>query len=542
MATVKMPWDEQYDTPTTEKQSDLMPWEFDYKDAISNKEMSMADVGAGAIENFIPSAIKTAEDIGSAIAHPVDTAAAVANLGVGIFQHLIPERFQFDEQSMQMASNVGQFYADRYGGVENAKKAIAQDPVGVLGDIATVLSGAGAITNGTGLATTAAGMPKTGSTLSNVGSGVMKLGESVEPVSTALKVAGGATKLGGNALAATLSGFTGTGIDAVREAYKAGQKGGKYGGQFLGTMRGEIPVDRIVEEARTALKNIKQQANERYQANAAVFKSDLTELPFGEIYSALDDAKRLGVGKSGIVTNQSVIDTLAKIEAKVDEFRNAGARTAEDFDDLKQAISDIGEAAFKESGTRAKMAATIARKGVTGVLEKHAKNWSTTMKDYSEAKQLTKEIEDALSIGDRKSLDTATRKLTSIMRNNVNTNYGKRQEYVTALGSYGGESIPALAAGAQFSSELPRGIGSSMTAPKVAGAIDPITGVTMAGLSSPRLVGEAVYKAGQLSEATIGQLMAISRNLGIPYDKLISDPKVINALYQAEEIKRQGAK
>ena len=188
------------------------------------------------------------------------------------------------------------------------------------------------------------------------------------------------------------------------------------------------------------------------------------------------------------------------------------------------------------------MAATIARKGVTGVLEKYAKNWSTTMKDYSEAKQLTKEIEDALSIGDRKSLDTATRKLTSIMRNNVNTNYGKRQEYVTALGSYGGEAIPALAAGAQFSSELPRGIGSGMTAPKVAGAIDPITGVTMAGLSSPRLVGEAVYKAGQLSEAATGQLMSISRNLGIPYDKLISDPKVINALYQAEEIKRQGAK
>ena len=101
------------------------------------------------------------------------------------------------------------------------------------------------------------------------------------------------------------------------------------------------------------------------------------------------------------------------------------------------------------------------------------------------------------------NIDTAIRKLNSLMRDNVNTNYGQRVKLARQLEDVGGEKFIAQLAGQQFSSLMPRGIQgavtpSAATGGALVGAIDPVSaGIAIAG-SSPRIVGETANLTGYI--------------------------------------------
>ena len=153
------------------------------------------------------------------------------------------------------------------------------------------------------------------------------------------------------------------------------------------------------------------------------------------------------------------------------------------------------------------------------------------MKSYSDSTELIREIERALSLGDKASADTAMRKLQSLMRNNVNTNYGQRLKLAQQLETQGGQQMMPALAGQALSDWTPRGI-QRATAPlggvglfSVGGA-PAVIGGAMA--SSPRMVGEAAYGAGR---ATRGLLDVGQRVPELDY------PTMFNLLYQAEQMK-----
>jgi hypothetical protein len=126
------------------------------------------------------------------------------------------------------------------------------------------------------------------------------------------------------------------------------------------------------------------------------------------------------------------------------------------------------------------------------------------MKNYSEATDQIKEIERALSLGNTASADTAMRKLQSLMRNNVNTNYGQRLELAKQLEAMGGNEIMPALAGQALSSKLPRGLQSATNIPSsylAFGVGGPALAAVDLAASSPRLVGEAAYKYGQMANA-----------------------------------------
>ena len=80
-------------------------------------------------------------------------------MALGGVQKLIPG----EQGSEQYADAMGQFVKDRFGGVENIKKTIAEDPVGLLGDVAGLLTGGGmAAAKGAGLAGKAGKISKIG--------------------------------------------------------------------------------------------------------------------------------------------------------------------------------------------------------------------------------------------------------------------------------------------------------------------------------------------------------------------------------------------
>ena len=125
------------------------------------------------------------------------------------------------------------------------------------------------------------------------------------------------------------------------------------------------------------------------------------------------------------------------------------------------------------------------------------------MSGYEKASKNIKEIERTLSLGDKKSSDTALRKLQSTMRNNVNTNYGKRADLVKQLEDAGATNISEKLAGQALSSWTPRGLGSIVAGGAGAAGVatlNPLLALPVA-MQSPRLMGEASYYAGKTAGA-----------------------------------------
>jgi len=85
-------------------------------------------------------------------------------------------------QDLETAKQIGAFFKERYGGIENVKESVVEDPVGVLADVAAVVSGAGAAVKGAGT------VSRVGR-VSQVGEAITKAGQALEPLSVAGKAA-----------------------------------------------------------------------------------------------------------------------------------------------------------------------------------------------------------------------------------------------------------------------------------------------------------------------------------------------------------------
>ena len=135
------------------------------------------NLASQTLSNIIPSAKQLGVDIATPFMPPIQTAKSIKELGSSIFS-LIQTGEQGNEQ---LARDVGTFFADRYGGLENLKKTMATDPIGLLSDISIVLTGGAAL------------VPKLAGTTGKIGSiasKVGKVGSAIDPVSGTLKLGG----------------------------------------------------------------------------------------------------------------------------------------------------------------------------------------------------------------------------------------------------------------------------------------------------------------------------------------------------------------
>lgn len=150
-----------------------------------------------------------------------------------------------------------------------------------------------------------------------------------------------------------------------------------------------------------------------------------------------------------------------------------------------------------------------------------APTYAKTMKDYEKASNLIREMEKTLSLNPKASIDTLLRKLQSVMRNNVSTNYGKRADLVKLLEESGAKNLLNKLAGQSLSSGTPRGLsrmigaagtlatgGTGLAA--LGGLVNPLTLAPMVAgfaLQSPRLMGEVAHAGAQVANA-LAQLPA----------------------------------
>jgi hypothetical protein len=305
---------------------------------------------------------------------------------------------------------------------------------------------------------------------------------------------------------------TGTGSDAVKQAFRSGATGDR---QFVENMRGNVPVTDILEQAQGAMQTLKQNRRDAFQKGFESTKQNQTFLDFKPIESKFDNAiqnltiKGVG-GVSASKVGQKTLDDVAEIKAVVDEWKTKPElHTAEGLDALKRRIDDVYR---QDMSNEAKSILTQTRGAVKQTIVKQDKNYAKTMRDYEQGLDLERELERALSLGDKASADTAIRKLQSLMRNNANTSYAYRQQLANTLRQETGTDLMPALAGQSMQSFTPRGVqklvpsltaGSGVGAAAVGAGPAALIPLATLPLQSPRLVGEATYGVGRAARPVI---------------------------------------
>jgi hypothetical protein len=479
------------------------------------QKLSGEEVLTGAVTNFPSSVGSMLGDIYQAVTSPVQTAKAVLDLGAGILQNALPERLVQavgeDKASRDLASKVGQHYVERYGSVEGAKRALATDPAGVMADLSTVLTG------GAMLPTRAAPALATAA-------------RAVDPLMLAARATGKAVDITGSVAKPLLGMQTGAGTEAIGQAYKAGKVGGETSEMFKANMRGEVPQIEVLDAAKQNLSAMAEQRQTAYRTEMANISKDKSVLSFDGIDKAIDNAMNK-VTYKGQIVNEEAFDKVVKAKAEIDAWKQldpAEFHTPEGLDKLKQKVGSVLEKIPFEQKTSL-TAVNEVYNGIKNEIKKQAPTYAKTMQAYSEATDLIREIERTLSQGKNASVDTQMRKLQSIMRNNVNTNFGQRLSLAQQLEQAGGKQMLPALAGQALNTYTPRGLqgASSIPTSLMAGSLFGNVAVPLSlATSSPRLMGEAAYGAGRVAK---GLLDVQNRMPNIDY------PTMFNLLYQAEQ-------
>lgn len=513
--------------------------------AASENAGLVASVAQG-IRNIPESTAQLAEGV----VHTPQGIAAAAQLAAKIAQG------EFDDPMVQAAKDM---LEERYGSLDALQRTAIKDPVGIAGDLSLLLTGGGAA------ASRVPGMVRVGEAASAAGraidplAGLVKLGtEGVPAAYTAAKARKPGMMEGIENIPSEIVGLpSGIGGQAVREAAGAGFERGMAGGPTArseafteGMRRPGESAETIVDAARDAVAKLREQAGNQYRQAMQNFGQNPVPLDI--------DVVRQRMAKIKPRNYDAMIDAPNRPRQHVaweqmNDTVNYYAQQAADnpsllepmaMDAFKQDLYDIGS---KIGGAYDRDAARIAKTAYTAVrqeLVKHDPVYADIMKNYEKAAVEARELEDMFSLGQARGkpvkVDTAARKLQSIMRNNANTNYGmraKRGERLAELDETG--TLMAANAGQMASAPTARGItrgvvaGGTVPGAGIAAALNPATlfaSVPLMAATSPRLTGELAYGAGRLTGTGVKVAKDISQSqLG---QGVTTTAKAIADLYQ----------
>jgi len=427
---------------------------------------SWQDALQASMRNFPKSAASQVQGIGHAIMHPLQTAQGLIDIPAGALNRAFPGTIgalsqasnpEATARANQTYDSLIDSYKEKYGSEQGFKTALSNDPVGVLMDLATVAS--------------------------PVSGGLRKMG--VRPWAAA-----------GDLTASGLGMTTGVGKEAVTNAFKAGLEGDQT---FMQNLRGQVPMQDALDAAKQGLENIKQKKNAQYRSGIMDITNDKSILDFSDVDQALADAQKLSTYK-GQIKNQRGYETYQKMKDVVDNWKTldpAEYHTPEGFDALKQTLGGIADPIPYEERTAAATASQVYNK-VKKTINDQAPTYADVMKNYADASEQIREMEKTLSLKQSFSADTALRKLQSLTRNNVSTNYGQRLDLAKQLEAQGGVPFINALSGQAMQSTMPRGLATlggigTLIASRLANPM----ALGMLPFQSPRLVGEAAYGLGR---------------------------------------------
>ena len=303
---------------------------------------------------------------------------------------------------------------------------------------------------------------------------------------------------------------TGAGAESIKQAFKSGKEGGNIGKMFAENLRKLVPQSDVLENVSANLTKMGQDLSSAYRDGMVNIKNDKSILdltPIQQTLKEVNDAfKFKGQTKNALASEK--INEANKVITKWNKLDPAEYHTPEGLDALKQQIGGILEDIdFKN--TAARKAVGDIYSSIKTTINNQAPEYSKVMKDYHEGLDTINEIKRTFSQTGKAATDTQLRKLQSLTRNNVSTNYGSRLDQMKALEAQGGNEVMPALAGQALNSLMPRGLAGQLGATGFAGGAALTNPMALPGLTlaSPRIMGEAAYNVGKASK-----LMPSSQN------------------------------
>lgn len=402
----------------------------------------------------------------------------------------------------QIAGDVGRI-ALNFAPVSTVAKGIGAVAKPVLGKLASPVANiaTGALVGGAGqaLGNVAEGEDVKFGTGAGIGAGIASI-----PY-----VGKGIAKLGSEVLGAS----TGTGAGVINQYTKAISQGGEIAQEAKNALRGNLNPQDIVDEAKTAFGQVLKNRSDEYTSKLSELKTKtniIDHTPIIEKFNKqLEDfgvffnkdgtpnfSRSPGLGRYekdltalsntlaewGTREGDNTIAGIDKLKQVIDDFR-INSQDSRKFDTFVTSLRNEAKNSIKKDLMKSKDIKTLA------TYEKMLKDFETSTKEI-------KEIQKSLSLGDKASVDTAFRKLSTVLR----TNNEVRKQAVDALNDItGGTLIPKIA-GQQLSELLPRGLSRVVTTGGTGIGLATGAGILsmlkVALFTSPRLVGELLNILG----------------------------------------------
>jgi len=484
-------------------------------------EMGWGDVAAQAYQNVIPSGIEMGKNIYGAIRHPLTTAGSILDLATGGLHNIMPDDVakwidtavhatpEETKKAVETANAVGKFYKERYGSSEGFKKALAQDPVGVASDVSALLSGGATIASKAGAPVKA----------------VTTLEKAADITNPILATAKGTAAIGKTGLGL----LTGTSPETIAQSAKSGFMNDP---NFWRHVKSEGELTEPLDNARYNLNQMKINKSNEYRSGMTDISKDKSVLEFNDIDQALKNAKD-SLSFKGKIKDDEAFKIYQELENEIAKWKKtnpAEYHTPEGLDALKQRIGAITNRIPYEELNSNRIGKDVYN-SIKDTISKQAPTYSKVMSDYSEASEQIREIEKALSLGGKASADTALRKLQSLTRNNVSTNYGQRMNLAQQLEQEGGKPFISMLAGQALSSPTARGLAGAGELATILGSFYNPVALGALPFQTPKLVGMSLYKAGQAG-AKLGD---IGSKVGINATRANTLSSILNAIKRTKE-------
>ena len=460
-----------------------------------------------AIINAPSSARQLLNDIITPILSPVQTAKDLTALGSSVINLIRPG----EQGNEDLARKVGEFFKERYGGLENIKQTFATDPVGMLSDVSVLLTGGATLT---------AKAPQISSVLS-------KASKITSPIETAGGFAVGKAAQGTGEIVKSVSGvLTGTGKGALDTAIQTGKNFGAapYGifatkqskqkqKDFIDALKGNISSEKIAVDLEKAVSDLKKSKNIDYQN--ALNKLDLQNVKIdpNKILNEVNDfikkeATTGGTTRFGADTN----NLIKNIQKELTEIvKNPAKHTAADLHAIKFKIDDM----LPKDASKQSFRVNIE---ITDILDNNLKavspGYADMNKAYSVAKKLEQKLVKELGLGDKKNATKTINQLLSVLKDQNLTQYGARLDTLKTLDNITENNIFEKLAGTQLSNVVPAGLvgrqamGVGIAVPiaesLMTGSTLPTTSRVLPGLAltSPKFIGRVGNLAGRLQSFT----------------------------------------
>lgn len=449
-------------------------------------EPSWGEVGSQALHNAIPSALGVGQSLLDAVAHPIQTAQNIGQVGAGSLSQAqgalgVQQDPVQKAKTEALAKALEDHYSQTYGSVKGFKKAVATDPASVAMDASTVLGGAGA-------AADAAGLAKTAGVLSKVGS-------AVDPVANAVRAASAPAKLISNPVTRAIQGVT-TNVPTslLKVAKEAGETTDPaLRDAFVRHYNGQGSAGEYLQTAQKALAQVKQDASDKYLAG----KSTLADTPvdFTGTYGALNDAdKELGMGAAaGFPAAKKAVSDARDLLDSVSTNPDPAARNIVNADALKQQIWDLRDSM---SNNKAQQYLGKVYNAVKGDISKTDPGYQNLMESYQDGLNNITDITKTFGLGRSPAasgvLAKGLRALKKQSGDDILTQLSKAEPTLPYMMA-GSALSPWTAGGARNALE------AGVTFPWAIAMHNPAPLVAQAVVQSPKVAGALNYASGAIN-------------------------------------------